>query len=238
MSASGRILDEVRRDAAADALPRCIGPAWLWHPDARLQCRARAQAGPHRLRHGLDRHRPDLSRQGRDGDRARCDATRSAQSAARRAIDRRAVGDRLRWFCGRRAASGRDARHHPRDCPRRGPALPPRRAACRSVARHAARVGACGGGERHRRHAGADRRRGERGRANRRPDGHGPVPPRAGRGHRRADRRPRLRHGDLRLVADDARLSHRPVRAHGEDHRVCLAMLPAGRARLDPGDAG
>ena len=30
----------------------------------------------------------------------------------------------------------------------------------------------------------------------------------------------------------------RSVRAHGEDHRVRLAVLPAGRARFDPGDAG
>ena len=138
---------------------------------------------------------------------------------------------------GAGAASGGDARHHPRHRPRRRSALPPRRAARRSVARRVARGGARRRGERHRRHAGADRGGGDRGRAHRRPDGHGPVPPRAGRGHRRADRRPRVRHGDLCLAADDAGISHRVVGAHGEDHRVRLAVLRAGRARFDPGDA-
>ena len=71
----------------------------------------------------------------------------------------------------------------------------------RDMLRAAVRAGAR---DRHRRHAGADRGGGDRGRAYRRPDGHGAVPPRAGRGHRRADRRPRLRHRDLRLAADDA----------------------------------
>ena len=32
-------------------------------------------------------------------------------------------------------------------------------------------------------------------------------------------------------------ISHWPSGAHGEDHRVCLAVLRAGRTRFDPGDA-
>ena len=92
-------------------------------------------------------------------------------------------------------------------------------------------VGARRRGGRHRRHAGADRGRGDRGRAYRRPDGHGSVPPRAGRGHRRADRRARLRYRDLRVAADDAGLSRPGLSVHMAKIIECasLCCLPGGR---------
>ncbi len=55
--------------------------------------------------------------------------------------------------------------------------------------------------------------------------GHRRVPPRTGGGCRCRHRRQSLRHRYLCRIADAAGLPRRACHAHGENHRVCLAML-------------
>ena len=80
-----------------------------------------------------------------------------------------------------------------------------------------------------RQHAAAERSRHRRGLSSCRPDGHGGVLPRAAGRRRRRDRRPGLRHRDLRRGAGAARMRDGPCHAYGQDHRMRLALLRSRR---------
>ena len=233
---SGRVAPA--RGAPGHAPARCFRAAWLWHTDRGVRGRAGAQAGFDRLRHGVDRYRPNLFGQRASGDGAGFHQARFAQGAARCAPAGCAAGDRLGWFGRGEAASGADIGDAARHRARGGADIPHGRAGGRHSARCVEAGGARGGGFADQRHAGIDDRGGGRGFQHRRADGAGRFPARAGGRYRCAGGRARLRHRDLRGASGDAGVSRWAVCASGEDHRVCVVVLHSRRAGCHSRDAG
>ena len=176
---------------------------------------------------------------GSDGDQRGGHAPRPAPGDPRRAPGGRAAADRQRRHRGRGAACPAGAGDDPRD---RGAKTA---SACSVAVIHAdidaawlkGMVASPARARHRRRHPAADGGGGRRLRPYRRPDGNRGLPARPGAGARHHPRGPRLRHRDLRRRAAAAGLSGGAGDAHGEDHRMHLALLRPRRARRDAGHA-